>query len=227
MNFLYYNSKLIQSFDEVWKLLVESETTTPLEENSMLWRLTFFEIRTPVDYITKKHHYAIILTYDHSIMDGRSSYNALLKLMTLIEKMYTFEEVLSAKPTQTEILPSKEEVYKDRPKMVLEQYLNNVFQKVPEFLNQKNAYKSSYIRLKYLKKEAEENDIIYYHNNQPYKRLKDLVNLSQQINSKFRTLVISSEDLAKMLAKCKKNNTKLTSVLNMVMILALQLLYKK
>ena len=160
-------------------------------------------------------------------MDGRSSYNALLNLMTLIEKMYTFEEVLSVRPTKTEILPSKEDVYKDRPKMVLDQYLNNVFLKAPEFIDHRNAYKSAYIRLKYLKKEAEETDVIYHHNNQPYKRLKDLVNLSQNLNSKFRTLVISPEDLAKLLEKCKTNSTKLTSVLNMVMILALQLLYRK
>ena len=225
VKFLYYTSKLDQSFDEIWKLIVEKEKLDSITDDSLLWRLTFFQIKSLPEFFNGNYHYTLTLTYDHSIMDGRSSYNSLLQLLTIIENMYVFNH--TSEPADTTILPSKEEIFKQRPKLVLDQILKNCFIKTPEFLDVKNAIKSSYIRLKYLSAEEEEHGCIYTHEHQPFVRVKELTEISQKNNSKFRTLLINQQDLEKILKKCKQNETKLTSFINMVIILALRLVYLK
>lgn len=45
VKFLYYNSHSPSTCDDIWKLLVEKETTQPMDgENGLLWRLTFFQV---------------------------------------------------------------------------------------------------------------------------------------------------------------------------------------
>lgn len=225
IKFLKYISNQ-QNFDEIWKLLVEHETTLSSEDDSLLWRLTFFNIKHLSGIFKNSNHYAIIMTYNHCIMDGRSSYNSILQLLAFIEDIHTNKRE-KTNFIKTEILPSKEEIYTNRPKLVTEQYLNDVYLKTPHFLGKQRAQQTSYIRQKYLTAEEEETGVIYNHDKTSYITVKQLVEVSKTINSRFRTLVINQKDLEVILAKCKANGTKLTSFLNMVIILALKLVYNR
>lgn len=226
IKFLKYNSNHQQDygFDEIWKLLVEHETTLYSEDDSLLWRLTFFNIKHQG---THRHHYAIIMTYNHCIMDGRSSYNSILQLLAFIENIHTKNYKPEGRKVVTNILPSKEEIFKNRPRMVPEQFLGDIYLKTPAFFDKLKAQDSAYIPLKYLTAEEEDKGMIYNHDNTPYMTVKSLVEVSKTINSKFRTMVISPKDLSAILALCKANGTKLTSFLNLVIIMALKLVYNK
>lgn len=226
IKFLKYNSNHKQEygFDEIWKLLVEHETTLYSEDDSLLWRLTFFNIKHQG---THKHHYAIIMTYNHCIMDGRSSYNSILQLLAFIENIHTKTYKPEEHTVVTDILPSKEEIFKNRPRMVPEQFLGDIYLKTPAFFDKLKAQDSAFIPLKYLTAEEEDKGMIYNHDNTPYMSVKSLVEVSKTINSKFRTMVISPKDLTVILALCKANGTKLTSFLNLVIIMALKLVYNK
>jgi len=72
---LTYTTKLAQRYDEIWKLIVEWEKTVGLEDFSLLWRLTFFQIKNANRNLNQKSYYAIILTYDHSISKSFSSWH--------------------------------------------------------------------------------------------------------------------------------------------------------
>ena len=222
VKFLYYNSKCGETFDEIWKLLIEKEKVDPFGDESLLWRLTFLQIKClPVSF-KGPFHYVLTLTYDHSIMDGKSSYTQLLKLIALIENMK--ELVLESEPMDNYILPSKEEVFKNRPPMP-DQPAGYCYIKTPDFLDVKNAAHSAYVRLENLSLEEEEHGLIYTHDHKPFVTVKELVQISKQSFSKFRTFIIGDSDLAKLLQKCRQNETKLTSLLNMVIILALKKFY--
>jgi len=149
--------------------------------------------------------------------------------MSLIEKVYTFPVIYASldglKKKQTNILPSKEEIFKKRGQFVADQYLGDVFLKTPTFLDSKNAHVTSYSRLKYLSDQEEQGGMVYNHDGTPFISVKRLNELSKKSNSKFRTLIIDQDDLTKILKKCKENSTKLTSFLNMVMVLSLKLIY--
>lgn len=228
VNFLTYNSHSERACEDVWKLLVEKETTIPLDgENGLLWRLTFFQIKT----ITKPGHntsylYACTITFDHSIMDGRSSYSALLHLFAIIEDMYKLSYNYQAQK-EFMVLPSKEDIYrlKRQTPHTPAGALNYI--KAPYFLDIDNAIRTSYIRLKYLSTEEENFGIIYTHDKKPYVTVKELVAISKVNNSKFRTLVIQKNDLNRILKRCKENGVKLTTFLNMCLVLALRMLHEK
>jgi len=164
-------------------------------------------------------------------VDGRSSYNSLLQLMSLIEKVYTFPVIYASldglRPKNTKLLPSKEEVYKKSRQYTMDQYLSNVFLKTPSFLDSKNAHATSYSRLKYLSDQEEQGGMVYNHDGTPFISVKRLNEISKMANSKFRTLIIDQEDMKKILKKCKENGTKVTSFLNMVMVLSLKLIYMR
>lgn len=164
-------------------------------------------------------------------MDGRSSFDCLLQLLEIIENVHHFSEfqtlVTDIKNKSTYVLPDKEEIYKNRRSLVADQYLSNCFLKTPDFLDHRNAYKSAYIRLKYLSSSEEEGGMIYNHDGMPFISVKKLTESSKLNNSKFRTLIISQPDLSALIKKCRENGTKLTSLLNIVMVLALQLIYKR
>ncbi len=164
-------------------------------------------------------------------VDGRSSYNSLLQLMSLIEKVYTFPVIYASldglRPKNTKLLPSKEEVYKKSRQYTMDQYLSNVFLKTPSFLDSKNAHLTSYSRLKYLSDQEEQGGMVYNHDGTPFISVKRLNEISKMANSKFRTLIIDQEDMKKILKKCKENGTKVTSFLNMVMVLSLKLIYMR
>lgn len=227
IKFLYYDSHSSKSCEDLWKLLVEKETTLTLDgENGLLWRLTFFQIKTMTKpgYNSSSHLYAVILTFDHSVMDGRSSYSALLNLFAIIEDMY---KTNYNKQREHQILPSKEDIYKAKRQTPLQTQVVSNYIKAPHFLDIENAIKSSYIRLKYLTPEEESFGIIYTHDKKPYVTVRELVEISKTNNSKFRTLVIQKNDLARILKKCKDNNVKLTTFINMCLVLAIRMIYEK
>jgi hypothetical protein len=69
--------------------------------------------------------------------------------------------------------------------------------------------------------------MVYNHDGTPFISVKRLNEISKMANSKFRTLIIDQEDMKKILKKCKENGTKVTSFLNMVMVLSLKLIYMR
>lgn len=222
VQFLYYNSNSSKQSEDIWKLLVERESKIPLNgENGLLWRLTFFQIKNLTDSV---YLYAVILTFDHCIMDGRSSYTSLLQLFSFIEDLYHNTYIPKA---ENPILPSKEDIYKSR-KANAPQVANSFnYSKAPEFLDIENAAKSSYIRLKHLTSEEEHYGMIYKYDHTPYISVRELVDISKENNSKFRTLVVHKPDLSRILAKCKQNGVKLTTFLNMTIALAIKLIYEQ
>ena len=223
VKFLYYNSKSRdETFDQIWKLLVEKEKVVPFGDASLLWRLTFLQIKCMPESFKGTFHYILTLTYDHSIMDGKSSYTQLLKLIALVENMKNLN--LESEPMETYIPPCKEEVFKNRPPMP-EQPAGNCYIKTPEFLDVKNASHSAYVRLENLSLEEEEHGLVYTHENKPFVSVKELIQISKEIYSKFRTFIIAESELGKLLQKCRQNETKLTSLLNMIIILALKRFY--
>jgi hypothetical protein len=224
IRFLHYKSNNSSSnCEDIWKLLVEHETTMPLDgENGLLWRLKFFEIKNLSRSEKPLYLYAVILAFDHAIMDGRSSYKVLLQLFSLIEDIYMSK---FKRPKEEPILPPKEDIFKTKRETVQPQNTPQFYLKAPSFLDIENAYKTAYIPLKNLSVEEETRGVIYTHENRPYVTVRELIRVSKCGNSKFRTLVINKTDLARLIKKCKENNVKLTSFLNMILVLALRLLY--
>ena len=228
IKYLHYKSNCARYCDDIWKLLLEQESTMPMEsKDSLGWRLTFLKIKYFNDYnevSSKKFCYSVILTFDHALMDGRSSYNSLLQLFSIIENMYLFNYV---KPTENKILPSKEDMFDARANLT-GIVGDDRFLTAPDYMDISNAYKSSYIRVKCLHEEEENFGAIYnYFDNSLYITVKQLNSISQLNCSKFRTLLIKKPDFEKILKKCKENNTKLTSFLNMVLIAAFRLVNLK
>jgi hypothetical protein len=156
-------------------------------------------------------------------MDGRSSYYALLQLFGIIEELHTAQ---FKRQREFPLLPSKEEIFKhkrnDHQPQTPRYYLQ-----APRFLDIENAIKTTYVPLKYLSREEENSGVIYTHDHRPFVTVKELVAISKASNSKFRTLVIHKAELATILKKCKENGVKLTSFLNMCMIVALRMMYEK
>ena len=230
VKYLYYDSHSSKSCDDIWKLLVEKETTMAMDgENGLLWRLTFFQIKNKIKNETTSqgsHLYAIILAFDHCILDGRSSYNALLELISIIEELSTSNMQRQAKEI-VNILPSKEDLFKNRQQSIETMFNQRFYIKAPEFIDQDNAFRSTYIKLKYLTDEEEKFGMIYHHDNRPYCSIRELVQISRSNNSKFRTLVITKPDLSKLLKKCKEHGVKLTSFINLANALAIRMMYDK
>jgi hypothetical protein len=224
VKFLYYKSNSNRTCEDVWKLLVERECTLPLDgENGLLWRMSFLEIKNLSKPGNPNYVYAVILAFDHSIMDGRSSYVALLQLFAIIEDLHSSTY---KRQKENPLLPSKEEIFKhkrnDHQPQTPRYYLQ-----APKFLDMENAIKTTYVPLKYLSHEEESSGVIYTHDHKPYVTVRELVNISKMSNSKFRTLVIHKTELAAILKKCKEHGVKLTSFLNMCLILALRMMYEK
>ena len=226
VKYLYYNSHSQTTCDDIWKLLVEKETTQAMDgENGLLWRLTFFQIKNKSAQ-SGSHLYAIILAFDHSIMDGRSSYNSLLELTAIIEELILFNMSRKAKEVNT-ILPPKEELFKGRHPPIESLFNQRSYIKAPPFIDMDNAYRSSYIKLKYLSNEEEQRGMIYTHDGRPYMSVNELVQISQANNSKFRTLVITKNDLSRLLKKCKENGVKITAFINLANALAIRMIYDR
>ena len=206
VKFLVYRSNAPTVCDEVWKFVVEKETTQGMDgENGLLWRLTFLQLRNKS---TGEFQYAIIIAFDHSIMDGRSSFGSLLELMSIIEGVYTKTYARRTRHTEIkEILPPKEELFAARHKFP---GLNNQlsFIKAPSFIDMQNAINTTYIRPKSLGTEEEQRGMIYHYDGRQYAPLSALIQVSKLNNSKFRTLTIAKADMGKLLAKCKENNVK-------------------
>lgn len=226
IEFLYYASNSSKICNDIWKLLVERETTLTMDgEDSLLYRLTFLQIKNMSATTTGEHRYAVILTYDHAIMDGRSSYNSILQLMTIIENIYSFNY---KRPEICTILPPKEDIFKDKLAKKKNQSASRYYYlKGPEFLDRANAFKTSYKKLAYLTPEEEETGTIFTHDHKPFVSLKQLNEFSKNNNSKFRTLLLKPPDLKKLMKKCKENNVKLTTFINMALIMAIRLINKK
>ncbi|CAF0830964.1 unnamed protein product [Brachionus calyciflorus] len=223
IHFYHYASNHSKSCDDVWKLLVERETTLPLSiQNGLLWRLTFFQVKITSNGNSKLFFYAVILTFDHSIMDGRSSYLSLLQLFSLIENNYfQIENNINEKA----ILPPKEEIFKTSKDIIENQ--PKFYIKAPDFLKLEKNDESSFRKLKNLTQEEEENGMIYTNENKPLISIKELINISKKNNSKFRTLIIKKLDFDKILLKCKENQVKLTTFINMCLVMAIRLIYEK
>lgn len=170
------------------------------------------------------HLYALVLSFDHCIMDGRSSYQAILQLFSIIEDMYTSSY---RKGTPSSMLPSKEDMFRYKRPDNNAHTEPRYYLKAPRFLDMDNAIRSTYIPLKYLTYEEESNGMIYTHDGRPYVTVRDLVNISKTSNSKFRTLVINKTDLSVILKRCKENGVKLTTFLNMCLIMALRRMYER
>ena len=225
VKFLVYRSNAPTVCDEVWKLVVEKETTQGMDgENGLLWRLTFLQLRNKS---TGEFQYAIIIAFDHSIMDGRSSYASLLELMSIIEGLYT--KTFNRRNKQNEIkeiLPPKEELFAARQKPFgLQNQLS--FIKAPTFIDLQNSIATTYIRPKQLGQEEEQRGMVYHYDGRQYAPLSALIQVSKLNNSKFRTLTVSKADMSKLLAKCKENGVKMTSCLNIINSLAIRMIYEK
>ncbi len=230
VKFLYYKPhSTLTSCDDIWKLVLEKEQAhIKQNENELLWRLTFLKIKERyvgpnMDRLVNM--YAVILTYDHCIMDGRSSYDSLLQLFALIEQIYT--KTYKKATERKELLPSKEELFINRLKP-LEYYLQNrQYLQAPSFINEKDHFSSTYSPLKTLSIQEELNGKIYTHDGKLYSTVNELVEISKNTTSKFRTLTINRADFAKLLKRCKEKNVKLTSFFNVVICLALRMMYEK
>lgn len=171
VKYLYYNSHSASTCDDLWKLLVEKETTQAMDgEQGLLWRLTFFQI--------KPHLYALILAFDHCIMDGRSSYYALLELCQIIEELATSRAKRAPKIVNT-ILPAKEDLFKHRHPPIESFFNHRAYLRAPPFIDQENAYRSTYVKLKYLSRDEEQRGVVYTHDGRPYATVAELVQLSK------------------------------------------------
>lgn len=219
--YLYrYESNHVTSCDDIWKMLVEREMTLPLNgKNGLLWRLTFLQIKKLPKSNSDEFFYAVILTFDHSIMDGRSSYSSLLQLFCLIENNYLKQ---ANKIIEKPLLPAKEDLFKP---IFNEKLQINYYSKKPHFLV--NSKTDAYIRLKKLSVEEEDNGVIYSHDNVLVTTVKELIQISKENNSKFRSLIIQKIDFDKIIKKCKENKVKITMFLNMCLVQAVRLLYEK
>lgn len=234
VKYLYYkpetNNNKLNYCDDIWKLLLEKETTMPLDgENGLLWRLTFFQIENKKNPSNTNFLFACILTFDHAIMDGRSSYNSLLQLFSIIERMHLKD--YRKREKQHHLLPSKEEMFKDRVQSVESLNSNRYYLKAPKFLNiTKNGTTNTQPKFelpKHLTQEDVDKGVVYHHDHTPYVSVKELIEISKTNNSKFKALLITKKELERILKKCKENNVKLTTYVNIAVGLALRMMYEK
>ena len=226
--------------DDIWKLLLERETTMPIDgDDELLWRLTFFRINKPQpqqqQQQPQQQHlkiYAVMLTFDHCIMDGRSSYTSLLQLFSLIEQIHTQRHAYKKlAAVSTRVLPPKEHIFAYRAPGAQAQ-VQREYVKAPGFLDTKAAASTAYVRLKHLTSREEEASVICSISassgeHRPLVSLRDLVDIAKRNTSKFRTLVVNKASLARITAKCKQHQVKFTTFLNMALVLAVRMLYDK
>lgn len=159
-------------------------------------------------------------------MDGRSSYYALLELTSIIEELLLTNMKRVPKEVNT-ILPAKEDLFKNRHPPIESFFNHRNYIRAPPFIDQENAFRSTYIKLKYLSPDEEHRGIIYTHDGRPYMSVNELVQLSKVNNSKFRTLVITKNDLSRLLKRCKENGVKITAFINLANALAIRMMYDR
>jgi hypothetical protein len=104
---------------------------------------------------------------------------------------------------------------------------NRHYIQAPSFLSKNEHFFSTYVPLNTLGAQEELNGKIYTHDGRLYATVSELVQISKNNTSKFRTLTINRANFAKLLKRCKEKDVKLTSFFNVVMCLAIRMIYEK
>jgi hypothetical protein len=224
---LRYENSSNKISNDLWKLILDLEsTTTPNNtELQVPWKLTFLQHRDGQSLPNSKHTYFIILTYHHAIMDGKSSYMALLELFSILEGIYT-KTYQSQKDSLKTILPSREDIFKNRTLgPIPESRLTKEYIQAPRFLDVDNAPATSYRRLKNITDDDEATGRLYQINNEDslFITVKQLIEISKTLPTRLRTIIIKKVEFDKVVANCRLNNCKMTSFISLVVIKAMRM----
>lgn len=234
ISYLYFkrerNSESIDDCKDYWKLLIEREFSIPIDwKNGPMWRLTLVKLK-PND-LADKFEYCMISTATHAIFDGQSAFASLAGLFTLVENLYTdkfqVEHLFQAKVADS----IEQTVNAHLEKNPIECEFNHVEPfKHPRNFMVKNFYsdRKFYISVDELNKpDADLKGAFYSDFDQSEViSLKALVELSKESLTKLYFIKLGGEKFKNFLVNCKKKGTKVTSVINMMFIIAWRLAYE-
>ena len=211
-------------FEYLSELLTYRELNIPinLTNGELMWRLNFFSSSYS---ILGAHEYTILFSINHAICDGRSGYNCLLHLLSIIEQMsanfYTAGKRYA--------LP-----------LSAYDYLLN-------YTNEQDYYSMNIPRIKLPKEDSEFDDhsdktkhlkeillehgfsgeeLIQFLGGKTLTSLSDLIKIYLDSSSRSDTVTLDSNIYLSIKTLCKKNKLKVNGFLNMVALLATKLTYK-
>ena len=218
----FMSSKKI--FDYLSELLTYRELNIPinLEKGELMWRLNFFS--STKNSILDAHEYTILFSINHAICDGRSGYNCLLHLISIIEQMSTNSYIEGKRYT----LPLSAHDYLLKYTNEQDCYSINIphikLPKDSEFDEHSDNTKSSKEIL--LEHGFSGEESIQFLGGKTFGTLSDLIKIYLDSCSRSETVTLDSNIYLSIKTLCKKNKLKVNGFLNMVTLLATKLTYE-
>jgi hypothetical protein len=89
--------------EDIWKLFLERELSTPMDSNKLLWRLILIQVASDV---CNQFSYYLVFTANHAIIDGRNVIQLLNQLFSFLERRH-LNRTIEFKPY--DIMPALDE----------------------------------------------------------------------------------------------------------------------
>lgn len=218
-----YGNKIDKILDELNNLLLQKELSNLItEDDELLWRLIFLKIENSQS--NSENEFEVLFNVNHVISEARNSYAIVYQLLNLIEE--SILKNLNNNQISYGIIPSLEEIFPDWLEAKQQESLSKPLKRpffynlekakkmefnFPQILNEKNILQGSFY-------SASNSSFIF--------SLNDLIEISKKNNTKIRKVELTHSMSTNLIKKCKANNIKFTSCLNLIIIISFIKLYK-
>jgi hypothetical protein len=218
--------ELIEQFEV---LLFEKCHTVDLIEferhpDDLLWRLIFIEY--PSSDKEFPFSYEILTQYHHMISDGSCCYINFVQLLNAIDSEFgnrTYEEI--EKLRDRDVYAGSEKYFQEKePKFA--PYLGLPKLPRPSFVDPNRAKSTSYKEPELIS-DLKKIEIVNVESNTPFVSVEELLEISKSSNVRYRRFVIERDVTKKLMEKCKREQVKLTTCINLVECLALRKMYER
>ncbi|CAF0715678.1 unnamed protein product [Brachionus calyciflorus] len=208
--------------NEISSLWIEKEFSNLItEKDTLLWRLTFLSIKS--DELNNEFTYEVVLFLNHTISEGRNSSVIFFQLIDIISKLYNTENFSDL--DKYKVFPSVEDFLIDYPKDLTGPVSSPILFR-PKFLA--HAKDTAFEMPEILKNYDFLNEkLVSIMNKDCVIELKDLLEISKRNCSKIKRLIIDKEKSLKLIQKCKQERVKVSSCLDLIVIISFKKLYRK
>ena len=218
--FLYFESEeIVNNNEDVWKMFLEKELSTPLDSSRLSWRLILIQVNINV---SNEYFYYLIFTTSHAIFDGRNIVKILCQLFSFLERLHLDKKI---EFETYEPLPAMESLAKinlnsSQFSNLFNDKSNNICSlKLPESFSTSN-YKPFSVY------NPDKEGIFYYVNKKIFSTYREMVEENKNHFTAIQKISLEQNITQKLLEKCKQHQTKLTGCLHMITILATQQIFK-
>jgi hypothetical protein len=194
-----------------------------------MWRLMFIKLRQSEQ--ADKFDYCLITTATHSVFDGHSAFQTLANLFYIIENVYT-DKLKKELIRQAKVANTIEET--------VIKHLENI-QNIGSY-NKLDGFKQPasfcvkdiqtdrkiYIPVDELNSSTNEVKGAFYSeiDDSLYITLDKLLEISRNSLTKMYFISFQGDKFKRFISKCKLNNTKITGVINLMMVIAWRMAYE-